>query len=46
MIAQELTGQVATFGDIDLPMVVNVVVYDNKTVSIVEQSRCTLLLLA
>ena len=30
------------FGDIDLPMVVNVIVYDSKTVSIVEQSKsCT-----
>ncbi|XP_065893320.1 serine/threonine/tyrosine-interacting-like protein 1 [Dysidea avara] len=35
----ELTGQVTTFGDIDLPMVVNVIVYDSKTVSIVEQTR-------
>ena len=36
---QELTGQLATFTDIDLPMVVHVVVYDSKTVSVVEESE-------
>lgn len=36
---QELTGQLTAFTDIDLPMVVNVVVYDSKTVSVVEESK-------
>ena len=36
---QELTGQFTTFADIDLPMIVHVVVYDSKTVSVVEESE-------
>ena len=36
---QELTGQFTTFADIDLPMIVHVIVYDSKTVSVVEESK-------